>query len=108
MSDERIFGPDRNDPPGITPVPHRATPPQLVEWSTESCAIHSKSQGWLPAVSIALATEDGAGITAMIPVGPDLDHIINGLREASRAARRDVAMAIRRGDLPSTNESDQT
>lgn len=94
-----VFGPNQRGPAGITPVPGQM-PPQTTDWMVESGAMHSKSRGWLPAVVIRIATEDGAGIVCCTEVGPNLDEIIANMREASRVARRDVAVAIRKGQLP--------
>lgn len=97
MSDESLFGPDRENEPGLTSIPHAVVPPQVVEFAAESMGLHSRSQGWLPAVKIMIASDDGSGFTCCIEVGPELDKILNDLRLCAQAARRDVAVAIRKG-----------
>lgn len=93
-----MFGPDRDGEPGITPVPG-SMPPQITDWMTESAAIHSKSRGWLPAVVVRIATEDGAGLVGSIKVGPELLEIIEGMATAIVRGAEDVHQAIKDGTL---------
>lgn len=98
MNDDPMFGPSRRDPDGLTAVPGKI-PAQVTEWMVESCAMHTRSTGWVPAVIVRFATDDGAGLVGTIPVGESLDEIIQTFREAAQAARRDVATALARGDI---------
>ena len=92
MSDDTIFGPGHDREPGITPVPGQL-PPQVIEWMTESAAMHSRSRGWLPCVVVRIATMDGSGLVGSIECGPELDEIIEGMIIARDRARLDVEAA---------------
>ena len=92
MSDDTIFGPGYDREPGITPVPGQLPPP-LIEWMSESAAMHSRSRGWLPCVVIRVATMDGSGLVGSIECGDELDEIIGGLIMARDRARLDVKAA---------------
>lgn len=99
MTDECVFGPSEKRPDGVYPQPAAVLPPQITDWMVESCAIHSASRGWLPGVVIRIATDDGAGMVCSVVVGDALTEIVQNLRVAAQAARRDVATALARGDL---------
>lgn len=100
MSDEpheRIFGPDRDEEPGLTFQPEHEVPPQFIEITSESAAVHSESRGWIPVVVIRLATDDGAGLIGMIEVGEDLTTIIKGIHTAGQRALDDLAAGHKDG-----------
>lgn len=92
MNDETVFGPGHDREPGITPVPG-STPPFVIEWMSESAAVHSRSKGWLPAVVVRIATMDGSGLVGTLVVDEKLDEIIEGLTIARDRARLDVKAA---------------
>lgn len=96
---DNVFGPDRDESPGITPKPGQL-PPQFTDFMVESCAMHSRSRGWLPAVTIRNATMDGSGIVGCMEVGPALFEIIESLQVAAVRARLDVDTGIADGVLP--------
>jgi hypothetical protein len=104
-----IFGPNRNDPLGITPVPGQA-PPQFLEFVAESAVVHSKSQGWLPAVVIRAVTDDNAGIAGFIALGPGNEdkhqELARSIIEAGRRAKLDLKVATSRGQVPPSSEMD--
>ena len=89
MNDETIFGPGHDREPGVKLVPG-ALPPQIIEWQTESCGVHSRSRGWLPGVIVRIATADGAGLVGSIECDESLDEIIAGLIIARDRARLDI------------------
>jgi hypothetical protein len=94
-----IFGPDRDDAPGITPQVGKL-PPQFTDMMVESAAIHSRSQGWLPCVVIRLATEDGAGLVGTVVVGRELAEFSHSLSMAAARAVEDVKVGLQDGTLP--------
>ena len=98
MSGENVFGPDRDMPPGVYPVPGKL-PPQATDFMIESAVMHSKSRGWLPAVVIRIATDDWAGLVCSMETGPHVEKIIADLRLAARRSRADLAVALRNGAL---------
>lgn len=53
---------DRNEPPGLRHAPARDFPPFVTEHVIESCAVHSVSLGWLPAITLEIFTADGTAI----------------------------------------------
>lgn len=100
MTDERIFGEDRNGEPGLTPMPEMAVPPQFIEIQAESAAAHSPTRSWVPMVTLRLATDDGSGLVGMIEVGDDLNKILNDIRTCAIRAVEDLNVSLERGDLP--------
>jgi hypothetical protein len=97
VSDEdRIFGPDRDEAPGVTPQPGRL-PAQFVEFMVESAAMHSKSRGWLPAVVVRSATDDGAGLVGSMEVDDRYWEWVESLITAGERAVEDVAAVLRDG-----------
>jgi hypothetical protein len=100
MSDDSIFGPDHDRAPGIEVLAGGQMPPPLIEWMTESSAMHTRSRGWLPAVIVKMATLDGAAMIGIIECGPELDDIIQGLVVAKDRAVLDVQVGIADGTLP--------
>lgn len=100
MTDDSIFGAGHDREPGIELLAGGKMPPPLIEWMSESSAMHSRSRGWLPAIIVKLATADGAAMTGIIEVGPELDDIIEGLVVAKNRAVLDVAVGIKDGTLP--------
>lgn len=100
MSDDSVFGPSRDSKPGIEMIPGSKMPPPIIEWMTESSAMHSRSRGWLPAVIIKMATLDGVAMIGIIECDDQLADIINGLVTAYARATADVAVGIADGTLP--------
>lgn len=75
-------------------------PPQFTAFMVESAAMHSRSRGWLPAVTIRIATIDGAGIVGCMEAGPELLEIANNIITAHARAHLDVQAGIDDGTLP--------
>lgn len=92
MTDPR----DRDDPPGAT-FTEEVTPPMLVDFTVESAAAHSRSQGWLPVVTLQLIDDNGVEFKVFIPVGSDLERIVTSMVEAARRAILDAEAAERAG-----------
>ena len=90
---------DRDDPPGITMIPHQKMPSQITNHHIESMAMHSRSRGWLPAVRIEIVTEDGAGAVGSMLVD-DVLTFVEVLLAAAERAPLDLAEAVRKGVLP--------
>lgn len=100
MSDDQPFGPDRDDPPGLTPLPGHAMPPQLTDFHVESCALHSQSRGWLPAITVRARAGDGVSVTFVMVADHNVTEIANSLQAAAKRARLDLREATKRGQLP--------
>lgn len=94
---ERLFGPDRDERPGVTLVPQAVMPAQVVEFEVESSALRSRSRGLIPAVVFRIVTDDGAGLTCSIAVGDELVEIHENIATAMERAVEDVAVALRDG-----------
>jgi len=95
---DTIFGPNRDDRPGITMKPG-IPPAQLTDFLAESGVLHSRSQGWLPAVTLMLATDDDKRLVAVVPTGPELLEIICSLCIAYWRSQEDLAAGIADGTL---------
>lgn len=98
MSATNVFGPDRDDKPGITSKPGRP-PAQITNFMAESGAIHSRSRGWLPAVTLMMATDDGKQMVGTIESGEELVEIACSIIMAYWRSQRDVAAGIADGSL---------
>jgi hypothetical protein len=96
MPRDNVFGDDRDEPPGVHLVPGQL-PPQVTDWMTESAVMHSKSEGWMPCIVLRIATDDGAGLVATIPFGPELFDIVDGMINAVERAPEDLKAAQRNG-----------
>lgn len=88
MTDPR----DRDDPPGVR-MTEEAKPPMLVDFVVESAAAHSRSQGWLPVITLQLTDEEGTDFRVFVPVGPELIRIVDSIGEAGRRAILDAQAA---------------
>lgn len=93
---DNIFGPDRDDEPGITPQPGRI-PPQLTNVMVESAGMVSRSLGVVPCVVLRFYDEEGGGYVCSIAVGDDLKKIISDMRTAGARAIVDVQVAKDQG-----------
>jgi hypothetical protein len=82
---------DRDDLPGISIVPGAVMPPQITYHHVESMAMHSRSQGWIPAVRLLIELEDGTGIVGVI-TSADVPALQDALGKAAARAQLDVAM----------------
>ena len=100
MSETRhnIFGEDRDDAPGITMVPGKM-PPQITDAMSESSAIHSKSRGWIPAIILSFAAEDGTTFKGVIEVNDALADIVENIGICCLRAGEDVRIGIEKGIL---------
>lgn len=99
MMTDNVFGPDRDGPPGITPVPGHAMPAQFTDFMVESMAIHSRSRGWLPGIVIRIATDDGAGIVGCMET-TKVDELVDSFLMAAERAIVDVRVGVADGTLP--------
>lgn len=92
------FGPGHDREPGITPVPGQL-PPQFTEFMVESAAMHSVSRGWVPAVVVRCATDDGAGIVGTLEVNDAFWEWVDSLITAGERAPLDVESGKKAGVL---------
>lgn len=92
---------DRNDPPGLKTTPLDTTlARQVVRHVIESTAVHSKSKGWIPSVSIKLQhiplVGEGDRVTTQIIMNfDDATEFVERLLDGIEAAERDVAYGLR-------------
>lgn len=90
---------NRDETPGIRMVPEAVMPPQITSHYVESCAMHSRSQGWIPAVRLLIELEDGTGIVGVI-TSADVPALQAALGTAAARAVLDVAIFEVEGPRP--------
>lgn len=87
---------DRDEAPGIREIPSQALPPFITEHVVESCAVHSRSKGWLPAVRIEIHTADGNGLVGTVTVD-DAIAFVDIILDACERAEQDYTAAVMNG-----------
>lgn len=83
---------DRDQAPGLRLKGLHAA--HLVHFNVEAAAMHSKSQGWIPAVVLTMTLQDGTVTAGIIAVGDELSEILDNIRTASERAVIDVETGV--------------
>lgn len=92
---------NRNDPPGLQIIPLDATHArQMTRHVVESTAVHSKSRGWIPMVSIRMQhiplMGEGERVTTQVIMElNDAMTFVHAIMEGIKAAERDAKYGLR-------------
>ncbi len=82
--------------PGLRIVPGHWLPPFIEEHHIESCAVHSRSKGWIPAVTLRLVGSDGSGFVGTL-TADDAVELVEIILAAAERADIDITAAVING-----------